>query len=132
MNIIKLVKSLDLDKGEYSVFGSALLQMYNLRESHDIDIIVTKNLYNKLKNSKLWKEKIHISGNVSLYKDIFEVFKSWKFGDYSPHTKYLIKNSIYLEEIPFVNIEEVLKWKKIRNSEKDRKDIKLIKSYLNK
>ena len=62
---------------------------------------------------------------------MFEIFKSWKFENYNPHIKYLIKNSIYLENIPFVNIEEVLKWKRIRNLEKDRKDIKLIESYLN-
>ncbi len=132
MDIIKLVKSLNLEKGEYSVFGSALLQIYNLRESNDIDIIVTENLYTKLRKNTIWKEKIHIHGNVSLYNNIFEIFKSWEFERYNPKIKDLIQDSIYIEDIPFVNIEEVLKWKKIRDLEKDKRDTKLIESYLNR
>ena len=66
MNIIQLVKSLNLEKGEYTVFGSALLQIYQLRDSNDIDISVTKELYDKLKKSDTWKEKNHINGDVYL------------------------------------------------------------------
>ena len=130
MDIIKLVKSLNLKKGEYSVFGSALLQIYKLRNSNDIDIVVTKKLYTVLKDSANWEEKIHINGNVSLYNNIFEIYKSWNFKNYNPSISELIRNSIYIENIPFVNIQEVLNWKRVRFLDKDKTDIKLIMNYL--
>lgn len=92
--------------------------------------MVTEKLYRVLKDSENWEEKMHINKNISLSNNIFEIFKSWNFKNYHPSINKLIKNSIYIEDIPFVNIQEVLKWKRIRSLNKDKIDVKLIMEYL--
>jgi hypothetical protein len=42
----------------------------------------------------------------------------------------LINESEIIDDLPFVKLKEVLKWKKMRNKEKDKKDIELIKKFL--
>lgn len=48
--IIKKVKSLGFPKGSYIVFGSCPMAIAGLRESNDIDMLVTSEIYNKMKN----------------------------------------------------------------------------------
>ncbi len=45
-------------------------------------------------------------------------------------TPVLIENAEIIDGLAFVRLEEVLKWKKSRNKEKDQKDIELIENYL--
>ena len=131
MNIVDKVKSLNLPLGSYVVFGSAPLQVHGIRNSEDIDIVVTPEIYDKLKNEG-WQE-ISVSDNKKvLIKDVFDVGIGWSYGNYQPDTDYLIQSAEYFDGIPFVNLEEVLKWKKEMNREKDLYDIELINKFLNK
>ena len=56
MNIIKLVKKLDLPIGQYVVFGSGPLDVHGIRETWDVDICVKPELFEKLKLTKEWEE----------------------------------------------------------------------------
>lgn len=59
-----------------------------------------------------------------------EVWKDWQPGIWD--FGQLIRNSEIIEGVPFVRLEEVLKWKKLRMSPKDTGDIELIENFLSK
>jgi len=51
----------------------------------------------------------------------------WRAGD----IKKLIAEAEIIDDLPFVKLEDVLKWKKLCNrGEKDKRDIELIENYL--
>jgi len=132
-NIFDRVKKLDLPIGQYAVFGSALLDVWGIRKAEDLDIIVTPELYNKLKSKKEWKEK-YANGFMMLIKGDVNVTTTQDKptdGDYCPDRLQLIKNAVKIKGVPFVRIEEVIACKKDYNRQKDRDDIKAIKLYIN-
>lgn len=131
MDIIRKVKSLNLPLGEYAVFGSGPLVIRGIREAHDIDVVVTPELYQKLKKEG-WKEKVWEGGGKHLAKGVFEVTTKWGCGEYNPAIDQLIDEAEIMDEIPFVRLEEVLKWKQAFGREKDKRDIQLIEDFLSK
>jgi hypothetical protein len=125
--LFKKAKDLQLPIGQYALFGSAPLGIRNLRDCHDIDIIVTEDLWDKFKNEN-W-EIITVNDDVQkLSKDDIEILKNWYPGEWN--IKKLIEEAEIIDGLPFVKLEEVLKWKKLFNREKDQKDIKIIEEFL--
>ena len=131
MNIIKEIKSLNLPFGKYAVFGSGPLHIHGIRETTDVDIVVLPEIYNQLKRSG-WVEKSWESGPPGRYLQLgnIEIVDNWKYGEYNPDPLEIISNAEIIHGIPFVRLEEVLKWKRVFGREKDKKDIKLIEEFL--
>ncbi len=129
MDIVKEVKKLGLPKGSYIVFGSGALAMRGIRETKDIDLVVTKKVYNNLKKEG-WKEEEPLEGRPVVTSGNYEAAPAWNFGDYNPSLKELLETADYIDGVPFANLREVIKWKKAFGRENDLKDIKLIKNYL--
>lgn len=131
MNIFERVKKLKLPRGQYAVFGSALLEVWGIRKAADLDIIATPKLYNKLKKEG-WKEK-QAHGFPMLVKgdaNVTTVQDRPTDGNYCPDRLKLIKDVIKIKGVPFVRIEEVVACKIDYDRPKDRKDIRAIKNYL--
>ena len=121
MKYLELLKNLNLPPEQFAVFGSGPLAIRGWRENKDIDIIVTSALWNELrKKYTLYNEK-------SIRIEVIEIFRDWKpwFHD----VEELIKTADFFENIRFVNLENVLKWKEAKNRKKDREDIKLIRKH---
>jgi hypothetical protein len=127
--IAKKTMELGLRIGEYALFGSVPLAAHGIRESHDIDIIATHEVYERLKRLG-WKEEQLPNGRKMLQKDCFEVGDDWNFGTYNPGSATLIKDAEIVEGIPVVRLEEVLKWKRALGREKDMTDIELINKFM--
>lgn len=126
-SLIIELKKLNLPINEFSVFGSGPIAVRGLKEPGDLDIIVTKKLWNELKDKyELVKKKdyeyLTING--------IDIFYDWTHPDYD--LDKLIKESEIIQGIRFVKLETVLAWKKKRNNEKDKKDVELITKYLSK
>lgn len=108
MNIIEKVKQLNLPQGQYVVFGSGPLMIHGIRESHDIDLLVTPALYKKLEADSTWQ------------------VREWPDG-----SNYLAKAEM-IEGVSFAPLREVLKWKQAYGRPKDMADVRLIAEYLSK
>jgi hypothetical protein len=131
MEILERVRKFNLPKEQYAVFGSALLDVWGLRTANDLDIIVTPELYEKLK-AEGWQEK---SGNgfSILSKDdanVTTVQDRATDGNYNPNRLQLIREAIDINGIPFVKVEEVIACKTAYNRPKDINDIKMLREYL--
>ena len=129
MNIFEKVKSLNLPIGEYVVFGSGPLGAHGIRESRDIDLLITTKLYEDLKKQG-WEEKEWSDGGYYLFKNDVEADDSWRYGSYSPKPETIIAQARIIEGVPFAPLTEVLKWKKAYGRSKDLADIELIQNYL--
>lgn len=129
MDIFEKVKKLNLPKNKYTVFGGGVLEALEIRKSGDVDLVVTKDIYNKLKENG-WKEKVRSDETKSLKENNFDIAVNLNCKGYKASTEYLLEKSSFIKGVPFVKLEEIIKFKKCRNSKKDKNDIKLIEQYL--
>lgn len=126
------VKSLNLSEGKYAIFGSGPMGARDLREMHDIDLIVKEGLFKDFKGKEGWEEKKVNDGDrifIGLTNNDLniEMWNEWYPGW---DVDRLIDDAEIIDDLPFVRIEELLKWKKTFAREKDLKDAELIEKYL--
>lgn len=127
--IIAKVKELNLPDGSYVVFGSCPMALADIRESGDIDMLVSKEVFEELK-AKGWKLIDKGKKDKPLAKDDFEAHKSWEFSAYSPTLEHLLSTADIIDNVPFASLVEVRKWKVASGRPKDLEDIKLINRHL--
>jgi hypothetical protein len=132
MDIFERVRKFNFPVGQYAVFGSGLLDVWGIRKAVDLDIIVTPELYNRLKKDG-WQEK-QAHGFTMLIKDdanVTTVQDKPTDGDYNPDRYKLIKDAVLIKGISFVRVEEVIACKRAYNRQKDQDDIAAIENYVN-
>lgn len=125
--IIQKLKELNLPQGRYAVFGSGPLTARGLRESEDLDLIVADDFFQKYEKEEGWQVK-QLKKGYGLTCGNVELIREWWPGEWN--IEKLIKEADIIKGFPFVRLEEVLKWKKMRGAEKDLKDIRLIEDFL--
>ncbi len=128
-DVIAKTKSLNLPRGSYIVYGSAPFAVLGIREVNDIDLLVSDELYEKLKKDG-WKKVIKGPNDEPLTFDIYDAHRTWKFSGYAPSLPELLSRSFEVEGVPFASLEDVQKWKADWGREKDLEDIILIDNYL--
>ena len=104
------------------------MAIHGIRESQDIDLIVTSNLYDKLLLLG-WREE-GSGSNIHCSKGNFDAFNNWDFNNYYPNPERLIQEAEIVDGVAVVQLSEVIKWKKAFGRHKDLVDIKLIQNYL--
>ncbi|MFC1756735.1 hypothetical protein ACFLZC_01060 [Patescibacteria group bacterium] len=62
--LFKKLKELNLPLGKYAVFGSGSMCAHGLRDCNDIDLLVTKDLFEEYKLKEGWSVKKLKSGLV--------------------------------------------------------------------
>lgn len=129
--LFRRVKELNLPSGKYTLFGSAPICVRGLKDcSHDIDIIVTEDIWNIYLKKDGWKLKRMDHGSEYLWNNYIELWKDWRPGIWD--IEKLIKEAEIIDGLPFVKLEYVIQWKKLLGREKDLHDIELIEKYLAK
>ncbi len=73
-DLFQRVKDLKLPMGKHALFGSAPMGIRNLKECHDIDIVVTEDLWNEYKN-KNWEVRTMPHGSQYLWNDKLELWR---------------------------------------------------------
>lgn len=122
--LIEQLKKLTLPSGEYAVFGSAVMAVRGIRESPNIDVIVTNKLWQKLTSSD------YVPDSEGFIRTKQIKISNWWFAPTRKDILTMIKEAELIEEIPFVKLDEVRSYKKTLNREKDKLDVTLIDKYL--
>lgn len=121
--LLNKLKNLNMPIDQYVIFGSGPMAIRDLRDCSDIDILVTDELWNKL------KQKYRVIENYKIIiDDDIEIFSHWK--PWLENKNEIIDNSEIIDNLPFVSLKYLLQWKKLMNRPKDNKDIKIIYEYL--
>jgi hypothetical protein len=103
LNHVRELKALNLPKGKYAIFGSGPIAVRNIRDSHDVDIIVTADLWDELKQ----KYGEHIKQEpLSIVIGNIEIYPRWL--DFSDKINEMIDSAEIIEGLPFVRLEYVM------------------------
>ena len=128
------IRSLEFPQGSYVVIGGSGLAVRGIRESDDIDMVVTPKLFKELQD-KGWpidepfKQKWN---RLRLKREPFEIFTDIyleRNRQFIPADQ-LIKSSELIEGIPFLSLRDLLFYKTDNPRPKDVADIALIADYL--
>jgi len=113
-----------LPKDQYVIYGSSCLAIRGIRESNDLDLLVTPNIFKEL------LKKYPLVDNKKIEINNIEIFDNFNY--YYEDLNIFFKDVDFIQGYPFLNLNLVLDIKKRMNREKDLKDIKLIEEYLKK
>jgi hypothetical protein len=126
--IIAKVKTLGWPDGSYIVFGSGPMALAGLRESEDIDFLVSSALLKQLAEQG-WEQIEKNANDKPFVRDVFEAHDNWNFTSYNPSLAELLERATVVQDIAFASLEDVRKWKEAGKRPKDLKDIELIDDY---
>lgn len=129
------LKSFNLPAEQYFITGSGPLGIRNLREIQDIDIFVTRELWEIL-SSKYgviddgYKIKVVFPGNIVSAFRANSFYTEAKASDDPTLDERLAKAEL-IDGMPFESIEHIIHFKRKSGRDKDLKDILLIKAWQN-
>jgi len=129
MDIFKKVELLHLSAGEYVVVASGVMEAIGLRKAADLDIAVTPLLFDQLRKNSGWKEEVRWD-KLFLIKNGIDIIPELAWSAYSTTTKEVIASAMIINGIPFMNLEELCKFKHALGREKDFADVALIEEYI--
>ena len=131
MDIISRVKALNLPFGQYCVFGSGVLEVHGIRKAKDVDVIVDEAVYKELKK-RGWKRHWFFKRVLTckaLKKDGNEAFSHIKWKNYRVENDELFRNAETIDGVPFMELNEYLRYKRCLPRIKDKRDVELIEDY---
>ena len=127
VNHIKQFLDLGLPKNKCLIMSSGVMALFGIRKNRDLDVIVTKDVFNKLKNNKkLIYSHRRLSDNPSyqtLDHNVEFYDTMWPF---KKSIEHYLKMAIVVKGVRFLPLRKVIRWKKKLNRNKDREDIRLI------
>lgn len=121
-----MIASLGLPNNSYVVVGSGILGALGIRESSDIDMIVTGEVFDLLEK-KGW-EHDRWPDQVVLKQGVFDVGMDW----YGDDATTLLARAQVIDGVPYLSLDEVYAWKSKLGREKDNRDLTLIHEYRSK
>lgn len=127
--IIAKVKSLGLPDNSYVLLGSCPLALAGIRETGDIDMLVSNDAFEILLGEG-WQEAEGRRGDRILTHDVFDAHTTWEFDSFEQTLEQLLSTAAIIDGVPFASLEDTLLWKAAAGRPKDLADIKLINSYL--
>ncbi len=138
MNIVEKIKKLNFPPDQYIVVGGAVLATHGIRNTEDLDLLVSPELFERCKqegwNLNPWTKEGK-KGKDWLEKDGVELYTELIMVEKSIVAKDLTGSDIEkIEGVPFLSLTRVAEFKKeylrLYNRSKDVKDLSLIETYL--
>ena len=130
--LITKLKKLNLPADQYVIISSGVLAVRGIREANDLDIVVTKSLWQELTQKYKTEETQHRQV-VRPDPDIEILGPAHNPDDDLFDMDELVKNSSELiGGIPYLKLETVKVIKQKMGRDKDLKDIELIDHYLSR
>jgi len=126
MNIKEELTSLQLPKNSFMVVGSSILGTLGLKKSDDIDLIVSPEAFKQLVDLG-WDQVTEIGGLILKHYP-FDVGLYWE----EEGLEHWLPKAVIIDDIPYLSLVDLRRWKTERNRPKDPADVALIDDYLEK
>lgn len=127
-DVVTMVEALDLPRKQFVVIGGALLAVLELRQTHSADLVVSDELYEKLRDELGWREYAQDNGKCILSKEGFHAMHRWLGWNVAT----LQKDALEINGVQYIHPLKLIEGKKRLNRPKDIEDIKLLKRWLKK
>lgn len=129
--LLDKLNSLNLPTDDFVIFGSGPMYPRGIKElGHDIDIVARGKAWEKAqtyaKPELAWKDSGALG--VSLFDGQIEISNGWGPGVWD--INQLIDTADIFDSIRYVNLDNLIKWKKEMGRPKDLEHIQLIEKYL--
>lgn len=122
---IEMVKRLKLPAREYVVIGGGVLETLGIRETNDVDLVVSKRLYRQFLR-KGWREYYQDDGKRVLSHNGYQVMETYVGATLHD----LLPGSFLNEGVRFMELNALISCKRRMGRRKDHEDIKLIERYI--
>jgi hypothetical protein len=110
------------------VVGSGVLCVHGIREHRDLDVVVSRATFERLKDDPKLKFSEFKDGAPRLQSKDLDIFIKWdKPGSAEPNFEELFNESELVGGVRVLSLERVVSWKKRWAREKDLADLKLIR-----
>jgi len=135
MNIFEEIAKLNFPPNQYIIVGSGIMAAKGIREANDLDIIATPELFEKCK-SEGWEihpwTKVGIPSKEWLKKGSIDLYVQLSLKGGGVLAKELLKDAEIINGVPFITLENHMKYKAEFGRPQDLIDIQMIKDYLSK
>lgn len=126
------LEKLVLPEGSYMVMGSGILEALGIRASHDVDLVVSDEVYAKLLSDG-WNEKVSSDGHHGIEQGLVEVYSDWTDDDQKvKKLPELLVEAQWVNGVPFNSLAKLSLYKTRRGQAKDVADLVLIRNYLDR
>lgn len=127
------VKALGLPLDQLIVVGSGIMGELEIRQSSDVDVILTESTFESLSDQDGWR-RVTKDGREAFLNEQHnaEAWSSWVAPDDSGLVDFesLMPDTVVLNDVRFASLDYVRAWKKWYDRQKDRDDVALIDAYL--
>ena len=120
------LEKLNLPKSKYVIVGSGPLAIRGIRSNSDIDLLLTKDLWERLVRSRRFK-KTRGKEELRLSEHVFAYYKWKRAREFSNR---MIFNAEFIQGFPFVKLSYLVNYKKAYMRSKDKDDLSSILSYV--
>jgi len=129
-SVLNELEKLALPEGSFMVMGSGILDALGIRKAHDVDLVVSGELYLKL-IADGWNEKVSSDGHHGIEQGVIEAYPDWTDDDDVVKTfEQMLAGAEWVKGVPYNSLAKLALYKQRRGQEKDLKDLQLIAVYL--
>jgi len=128
-DVIRIVKSLGFPIGSYVVFSGSTLAVHGIRETSDVDIVCTPELFAQCK-AEGWTEYPKSDGSHYLKRADVELCTEVRCAGLLLTAEELIARAEVIDGIALASLEDVKAFKKAYGRAKDLMDLVFIDAYL--
>lgn len=125
------VKELGLPLDQMIIIGSGILDQLGIRQSADIDVATNRETLEEIARSDGWVEKLDKNQRQYLVKHdgSAEIWDGWEIDGRIVEYDELLGYAVEYDDVKFVNLDFLRRWKSWRGREKDIQDVRLIDEW---
>ena len=123
---LEMVQLLALNHNDYVVIGGTVLEALHMRETKDVDLVVSDEVYTQYRDVHHWKEYVQDNGKKTLSHEGYTMMHTWMGNS----LKHLARDSFDIDGVPLINLERLIEGKRHLGRRKDMADITLLTDYL--
>jgi hypothetical protein len=125
--IFATLEALALPASDYVVVGGAAMCVRGLRDTDDIDLVVTAELFGSLLQAG-WCAKVRPNGKPGLRSGNVEAYLDVNTATVQKSTSWLLEHSEPIRGVRFVDLETLQSWKRSYGRDRDLRDVAIIGS----
>ncbi|MCA9335499.1 SulP family inorganic anion transporter [Candidatus Saccharibacteria bacterium] len=122
---LEMIQRLKLPAESYVVIGGAVLEALDLRQTHDVDVVVSDNVYREYRDEHHWQEYVQDNGKKILSHNGYNLMHTWM----GKNLKYLKKSAFVVDGISLMSVDDLIDAKRRLGRKKDISDIALLTDY---
>ena len=123
--VLAELRALKLQLGQYVVVGGAALAIRGIRDTEDIDLVVTPQLFDNLA-ARGWRPKARPSGKPGLKFGQSEAYLDVNCEAFGRSTSWLLEHADHVNDTPLVDLPTLAQLKAGYGRDKDIRNLQFI------